>query len=280
METKPEMLTPSIRSQVRNLTFLYLTMAHGTDYFLSDREMETIIESLHSRYQTLDRSEVQSAVAEGLAIYQDVRNSMELATQAMMALRNMLSPEECEDVLEDLIHIAEADGIVLDDEWGFLAGLAECWGIVLPNQHEENVVIVKQKLDRGKWTVLHHLAFIFLVLAHGADNELDEQERRIMLKKLREWQPLLREEDVEGIYEEARERYSLGSDRSTLEESIAVIKSQLPEEQRMAALNDLVQIANADGFFLDNEEDLINAMMNALEVPALANYGGYGKKHG
>lgn len=274
------MLTPSIRSQVRNLTFLYLTMAHGTDCYLTDREMETIIDSLHARYRTIDRSEIRDAILDALAVYQQTQNNMELATQAMMALRNLLSPEECEGVLQDLIRIAEADGVILDDEWGFLGGLAECWGIVLPNLQSEDAVTVKQKLDRGKWTVLHHLAFIFLVLAHGADNELDEQERRIMLKKLREWQPRLSEEDIEDIYEEAKERYSHGSDRSTLDESISFIKEHLPEEQRMAALNDLVQIANADGFFLDNEEDLINAMMNALEVPALANYGGYGKKHG
>lgn len=272
------MLTPSVRGQVRNLTFLYLAMAHSTDNYLSDIEMETIIDRLQARFDQFDRQELQGVAMEALAYYQGSKNAMETATQAMMALRNMFSPEELEMILEDLMQIARADGIVLDDERGFLAGLAECWGIVLPGEKEVIDRASAYRLDRSRWTVLHHLAFIYLVLAHGTDNELDSQEERIMLKKLQEWQPRLTEDDVRSVYEAAKERYARGPDESALNESIRVIRTQLPEEQRMVALNDLIQIANADGFFLDDEEDLINNLMNALGVAAYANYREKGRK--
>lgn len=132
--------------------------------------------------------------------------------------------------------------------------------------------------DTGEWSVLHDLAYIFLVLAHGTDHDLTETEVQVMLKKLHEWRPLDAPADMESVLEVAGEAYSMGEDGQRLKRSIDSVRKSLPREQRMAALNDLVKIANADGIFLDNEEDLINHLLSAWDVDPYANYGSHGSK--
>jgi uncharacterized tellurite resistance protein B-like protein len=128
------------------------------------------------------------------------------------------------------------------------------------------------------WSVLHDLAFIYLMLAQGTDRELSEAEIQIILRRLQEWKPTLGPDDVLAILHAAQARYSEGLDETALLASIVAVKEGLPERQRMAALGDLIQIANADGVFLDNEEDLINNLMTAWDVDPYATYGRHGEK--
>lgn len=134
------------------------------------------------------------------------------------------------------------------------------------------------------WGVLHDLAYIFLVLAQGTDDDLTETEVQVMLNKLREWKPGDAPADVLTVLETARNAYGSkhGYGRSDEEErlrtAIASVRQSLPRAQRMAALNDLVKIANADGVFLDNEEDLINHLLTLWDVDAYAGYGSHGSK--
>ena len=55
--------------------------------------------------------------------------------------------------------------------------------------------------------------------------------------------------------------------------SIEAVKNALPVAQRKTALNDLVQIANVDGVFLDSEEDLLNDLVAAWGLDAFTDYG-------
>jgi len=128
------------------------------------------------------------------------------------------------------------------------------------------------------WSVLHDLAYIFLVLAHGTDDDLNETEVQVMLNKLQEWRPLDAPADMQSVLATAGDAYSMGEDGQRLKQSIDSVRESLPREQRMAALNDLVKIANADGVFLDNEEDLINHLLSAWDVDPYANYGPHGSK--
>lgn len=134
------------------------------------------------------------------------------------------------------------------------------------------------------WGVLHDLAYIFLVLAQGTDDDLAETEVQVMLNKLREWTYGDAPTDVLTVLETAKNAYGSktgygsGDEEERLRKAIASVRQSLPHEKRMAALNDLVKIANADGVFLDNEEDLINHLLTLWDVDAYAGYGSHGSK--
>jgi len=78
------------------------------------------------------------------------------------------------------------------------------------------------------------------------------------------------EHAVYGVLERALERYAQGAVADMLADSVDAIKHTLPTAQRRHVLNDLIQIANADGIFLDSEEDLLNDLTLAWDVDAFA----------
>lgn len=271
------MATSRIEDQLQDVAFLYLAMAHGTDNYLSDPELRAVTDVLHARCPEMARSDVQETVMEALTVYLEAENELAAATEVIAELKEQLTPEARALILEDLLQIARADGVVLDNERGLLASLADLWDLALPRAGAEQ----REPAPREDfWSTLHHLAFIYLVFAHSTDNDLSEQEVRMILQKLQEWQPQLGDEDVQAVLEAAKERYAHGPDEEVLAASVRIVKAALPEQQRMAALHDLVQIANADGIFLDDEEDMINHLMNSWEVAAYANYGDHGTKEG
>ena len=96
----------------------------------------------------------------------------------------------------------------------------------------------------------------------------------MVLNKLIEWERGAEGGRVRRVLEAAMKRYAGGVDPITLEASIEGVKQALTPDQRRAALNDLIQIANADGLFLDNEEDLLNELTVAWEVvPPFGDHG-------
>ncbi len=266
-----EMLTYSKATQLRDLAYVYLVLAHGADDCLSNAELDAITNRLCVRWTDYDAISIREIVNEMLAVYMDDASPLETAARAMMALRSSLTPEQCQDTLQDLIAVAKADGVIMDTERGLLAGLAECWGIPLSEEALSAPRFAGHK-NPPSWGFLHHLAFLYLVLAHGTDNELSEREISVMHARLKEWQRDLSEEQIRSVFASAMNRYSQGPDEAALSASIHAVKASLPETKRMAALHDLVQIANADGFFLDDEEDLINRLMTAWELSPYANY--------
>lgn len=120
--------------------------------------------------------------------------------------------------------------------------------------------------------VLHDLAYIYFVLAHATDDDLSGSERQVIGNKLREWIPDAPVGDVDRMMRLALSEYGEGKDEDRLESAIASVRAALPLQQRMAALNDLVKIANADGVFLDDEEDLINHLQKEWDIDPSANY--------
>ena len=186
------------------------------------------------------------------------------------ALRDRLSTGQKSRVLEDLQQIAGADGVLLQDERGLLSALAQTWGVEVSDAAA--AAGAPEEGTGAPWGVLHDLAYIYVHLAHGTDHELSTQEVQVMVNKLREWQPEETDEPTEGILEAALEAYGRGGHSDMFERAIASVRRVLPHPERMAALNDLVKIANADGVFLDDEEDMINNLVAAWDVDPSASY--------
>ena len=257
-------------SPLHELALLYLAMAQGADDDLSYAEREAVTDTLHDRYAYLDRVAVQNVVLETLTAH-DEQAFKDAARQVVDTLGRMLSDEEKKTVLEDLVRIAEADGVVLDRERRLLGTIAANWAVALPSTVAE---WSEAEHDEASWSALHHLAFIYFVLAHAPDSEFSTAERLLILNKLQQWEPSLDDDAVRAVMEQAMDRYARGPDPAMLVASIEAVKNALPAVQRKAALNDLIQIANVDGVFLDSEEDLLNDLVAAWGLDAFANYGG------
>jgi len=256
-------------SPLHELALLYLAMAQGADDPLSYAEREAVTDNLHDRYAYLDRAEVQNVVLETLTAH-DEHALKDTARQVIDTLGQVLSDQEKRAVLEDLVRIAQADGVVLDRERRLLGTIAANWNVAVPPTAAH---WLDAERDTASWDTLHHLAFIYFVLAHAPDSEFSEEERQLILNKLQHWEPSLDDGAVLAVMEQAMDRYARGPDPEMLTASIEAVKNALSVAQRKTALNDLVQIANVDGVFLDSEEDLLNDLVAAWGLDAFTNYG-------
>lgn len=257
--------------KLQRLSFLYLALAQLSDDYLSNAGLESVTRMLTARSAEQDRDKMQALVMDTLDAYlnsADVESAMQNAAEH---LRDVLSTAEKNDVLEDLQSIAKADGILLSDEQDVLDRLGRALGL------DRSATPARETGGAG-WGVLHDLAYIYLVLAHGTDNDLTDTEVQVMLNKLQEWQPADASAGMRSVLASAMDVYALGEDEERLERAIQSVRDGLPREKRMAAMNDLVKIANADGVFLDNEEDLINHLLAEWDVDPFANYGSHGSK--
>jgi len=117
----------------------------------------------------------------------------------------------------------------------------------------------------GEWSYAHDLVNMYLGIAYLADSKLDPEEERTFLVKFREWMPHMSIDQFIDVWAEVRELYdSLGSDenryalylQSTLNVSELLGDSK---EQLKCIIQDLVDIAGADGVLHDREQTMVKA---------------------
>ena len=118
----------------------------------------------------------------------------------------------------------------------------------------------KSNEDFPTWTVAHDLALIYLALTHGADAELDVSEINAMSTKLRQWSAGSNSDGVEKIMREVMLVYVGSSGDQMLEASIATVADEMSKPSRIAILNDLADIATADGTIVMGEIDFIQQL--------------------
>ncbi len=264
------MAAESQHDHVEQLAHLYIAMARSSSDYVSDDVLNRVIGMLQARCAGASRADAAAALSkamhEGLSEIDELSRTKAVAEE----LHTVLSTEQKQSLLDDLREVAQLDGVVVRNEQGMLDALTATWEI------EGDARSPDPALE--SWGVLHDLAYIFLVLAHSTDDDLSDTELEVIFNKLREWEPGVPPDDVERILQDAMHVYSEGRDDHRLEVAIRSVRERLPREQRMAALNDLVKIANADGVFLDDEEDLINHLLGEWDVDPYANYEPHGNK--
>ena len=111
-----------------------------------------------------------------------------------------------------------------------------------------------------EWTVAHDLALIYLALTHGADEELDASEVDAMSRKLAEWHEGFSVDGIRKIMSEVMLVYVGSSGEQMLETSIASVADSMSKSSRIAILNDLADIATADGTIVMGEVDFIQQL--------------------
>ena len=100
--------------------------------------------------------------------------------------------------------------------------------------------------------LLRDLALIYIALAHGTDQELDEGETEAIAQRLR--------------VREAVEVYMLDDVVGAFEEAVRNVAERLPLEQRQHIMDDMVEIAIADDKFSSEEGSFIGEVARVWEV--------------
>jgi len=114
--------------------------------------------------------------------------------------------------------------------------------------------------------LLHDLALLYLSLAQGADDELDPSETKEVAACLRRWQP---DKDPALIDHVIRDVSLSFEEEATTEEVRAAVESlgeNLSQELRQEILDDLAEIARADGLVLRQEKDFVQQIATTWGV--------------
>lgn len=190
-----------------------------------------------------------------------------LVTQALDRLAEKLTHVQREQAIEDVIRVAEADGTMLLAERELIDRIANRWEV---KRHAQLLLSVTRG-EQQDWTLVHDIGLVYIILAHSSDNELSDLEIAAIVEKTREWLPTWEEEEVRAVLRQVLSYYSGEPGSESLQRSVLSIGHRLPLVQRLALVNDLFAIAEADGIMLDTERELIAAFMEAWNVGPLFN---------
>lgn len=251
-------------TQEHDLALVYLSLAYGSDEELSDYELATITDVLQGWRTDFPPDEVQEVVMEAVTVYLEDNAHAEVV-EAIEKLGDQLSEENRRRALADVVRIAEADGVLLSDERNLISTLAEQWGI----KNDGQKLLSRSRApvrENTSWTLLHDIALMYLVMAHSTDNELAETEITAMIDRLGDWQSSLDEDAVRKVLREALTFYSQEPSQEAFQESVAAIRDHLPAVQRLALLDDLMQIGQSDGAMQASEREMLSTMSRAWGV--------------
>lgn len=120
--------------------------------------------------------------------------------------------------------------------------------------------------NHSEWSPLHDLAMIYLALAHGTDMDIDPAEEAIMAQKLQAWYPDATVEQAQKVFHEALLTYVGEHSRHMIDTAIVTVKELLTIDMRIAVLNDLAELASADGAIVPGEISFIQQLAEFWDV--------------
>ncbi len=256
-------------TRAHDLALVFLALAYGADEELSDEELATITDVLQGWREQFPADEVQEVVMEALAVYLEDEDDREVL-RSIDALKAQLTPDERRRALEDLVRIAEADGVLLSTEQNLINRLADAWEIRGDGKRliEQTTVSLE---DEPAWSLLHDMGLMYLIVAHSSDNKISEGEIAAMIERLSDWQPELAKEEVRRVLREALAFYSEGPEPEALQGSVHTIRKMLPIVHRLVLLDDLAYIAQADGPISALEQEMLENLSQAWGVGVRVN---------
>lgn len=257
---------------LRDLALIYLTLAHGTDEDLTDDEVDAIAGELHEWQEEVREESVLRAIKGALALYER-DDALDQVNAAIQNVRENLSEEDRQLILDDLVEIAMADGQYMHEESTFIGELAGAWEVDVGDDDPGHWAAGAWTVLRGEgpaesWTPVHDLALIYLTLAYETDKDLDEDEVDAITAKISEWIPDAGEEDVLEVVHEVMETYVQGAKQRIFSEAVRSVGEAVPDHQHEALLTDLRYVAEADGTILDSERRMIRQLAQMWDLPA------------
>lgn len=117
-----------------------------------------------------------------------------------------------------------------------------------------------------EWTPLHDLGLIYLALMHGADADLDPTEMEAMSIKLTEWEPGRQFTVIRRVMNDVLLVYMSPHRDKMLDSAIVSIYETMDAGRRVSVLNDLADIASADGIIVGGEISFIQDLARRWNV--------------
>ena len=118
----------------------------------------------------------------------------------------------------------------------------------------------------SEWSVLHDVALLYLALAHGTDLEIDPSEQATMVEKLKAWYPEAGAWRIMQVLQEVMLTYLGEHSRQMVDAAMASIKASMSKKERIGVLNDLAELATADGVIVPGEVSFIQQLASYWEV--------------
>jgi uncharacterized tellurite resistance protein B-like protein len=258
------MSTPDDWTTTHDLAVVYIALAYGTDRDLSDAELQVLNEALQA-WQPGAGAAVRDIIVEAATVFVEGDAEKEVR-RAMRDLRASLAPQERRTTVRHLIRIAEADGVLLEREQGFIHTLAEAWSLKeLSEELLENTSAVVQR--RGEdWGLIHELAFLYILVGHSAGDDLTGDTIDAMVDRLKEWHPDESEGQVREVVRRALQVYADEPGQDLIHDSVEALKDALPTTHRLTVLDDLHTVAQADGAITHAERELIHSLAQAWDL--------------
>jgi len=257
-------MTEESWTHIHDIALVFLTLAYSTDSNLSDEEVDAISAAVRKWKPELSDQDVHEIVLEAASVFFESDAEKEFV-QSVRAIGEALSVEQRRDVLEDVMRIAEADGVLLNSEQNLLSILASAWDIKATKERLLDETSARLEND-PEWSVMHDIALMYIIMGHSADGDLADAEIKAMIDRLGEWEPDLSEEDLRGILRTALQYYGQSPDKEDIQDSIRAIKEALRRSQRLIVLDDLITIAKSDGDVTDAEREIAESLSAAWHI--------------
>lgn len=251
-------------TNAHDLALIFIALAYGTDHELSEDELDTLVEAVADWRPDWEQTSAREIVLEALTVFVERDADTELQ-RAVEELAQTLSEDELRQALEQVVHIAEADGIVLSAEQTLITDLGRAWSLKRLSERllSEATATVEEV---PAWSLLHDLVLIYVVVAHSTDGQLTNPEIDVILQRIRHWLPKKDAENPRDVLRDVLRAYSEEPGETVLRQSVEALKDGLPPIQRILVLDDLNHIARADGAITSEEREMIRDLAKAWQV--------------
>ena len=252
-------------TKTHDLSLIFVALAYGTDRRLTEDEQDVIVEVLGEWQEQFPEENPEEIVIEALALLEAADDAVTRVIDSMQSLKTHLSVPDREQALEQIIRVAEADGVLLNTERSLISSLAAVWELKEAARQRLHEVTAQEEAPPA-WSLMHDIALIYVVVAHSTDNNLSSKEIDAIIACFEEWQPRLSENEIRNVLRKALTYYASGPEQEVLEASTRSVRQLLSVGQRLAVLSDLIHIAEADGAVNRNEREIIGLLAEGWGV--------------
>jgi uncharacterized tellurite resistance protein B-like protein len=114
--------------------------------------------------------------------------------------------------------------------------------------------------------LLQDLAILYLGLAKGADDDLDPAETKEVAARLRRWQPDKDPALIDHVIRDVTLSYEEEASTEEVHAAVDSLGEKLSESLRVKILDDLSDIARADGLVLKEEKNFVEHIASSWGV--------------
>ncbi len=115
-------------SLLHDVGLMYIVLAHSSDNKISEGEISAMVTRLMDWQLDQDEEAIRRVLREALAFYSDGPDQ-EALQESVQTIREMMSAVQRLVLLDDLVFIAQVDGVLNDIEKEMIDNLSQSWGV-------------------------------------------------------------------------------------------------------------------------------------------------------